>query len=1113
MTSPGVVERARIGVRVLPDTSVFARSLEKYLKRVERTLRVVLPVVLDDRGFDETIRKQREKTENAPPVKVPTEAENPIDSRFRARLQAELRSLAGQLDLQIPASADGDKLRTELGAQIAEIEKSVRVEIPTDPEKATELRRKLREQITAVQGSIPTVDVPVKVENPLDDAFRRQLQNDLRRLTSQLAMEIPTTADGARMRAQLNAQILEIERTLRIEIPVDPEQADQLRRKLRDQIAEVEASIPPSQEPVLRSRLEGMRRRLSGMDIEFDLEIRNIAQVTAQVLALGGALSGLGLATLGGQAAAGGIVALASALSDAVGAVALLPALGAAGAAAIGALVVGFEGIGDAIKADDIDEFREALKNLSPEAQATAVAVRNLGPAWRELRMAVQDSLFRDMAETITTLADAQLPGLKTALSGVAAQLNLGAREWVAFATSARSVADTELMASNITKAFSELAPAGALFSEALRDIGAVGSGFLPELAGGFTTVAEKFRDFISNARETGQLEAFIQRALDTLSQLGTIVGNVAVGFGNILSAGSTSGAGLLDIIEQITERFENFTASAAGQEAFGNFFKSAQQAAEAIMPVLEDLFLLFANDILPILAEVGTIVGPAVSVVLKAIGEALRVAEPGILAFAEGFGSFLEALAPALPALGELVGVLGESLGTILTEVGPAFAEVAKVLSEQLSEALSNPKLIDGIVAMAEAFGDLLVELAPLLPDLAEMAGIILIGLAKVLERLAPVLADVAEQFVDELLPILPDLVDSFVDLVDALLPIVETLLPPLVDMLGALMPLLEPLIDLFAGLTTVMGPFFELLGFILQVQAEVIGLIAGEFSQALADFFGEQDKGFTQGVGAAEAWANHLSESTGRVQREFQRTGESAVQAEEDQRRAFEGAVEAALAAEKAIVAAEARKADKIAQYTALIARYVAGDLGRATEIAKGKFGELPIAMGRAGQQTANEAQKLADKARETFAKASFYSSGASLGKGFADGIRSSENEVRNAARALAKAAANNFPSSPAVEGPFSGRGWTPYRGQALAEGFAEGMLNRVEAVRAAARTLASAAESSLGSILPVGGDGGSAGGTTLNVYGVATDSAESIAAKTSRVLAWNTKPGVTP
>jgi phage-related protein len=1095
---------------------VFARSLEKYLQRVERTLRVVLPVVLDDRGFDETIRKQREKTENAPPVKVPTEAENPIDARFRARLQAELRALAGQLDLQIPASADGDKLRAELGAQIAEIEKSVRVEIPTDPEKATELRRKLREQITAVQGSIPTVDVPVKVENPLDDAFRRQLQNDLRRLTSQLAMEIPTTADGARMRAQLNAQILEIERTLRIEIPVDPEQADQLRRKLRDQIAAVEASIPPSQEPVLRGRLESMRRRLSGMDIEFDLEIRNIVQVTAQVLALGGALSGLGLATLGGQAAAGGIVTLAAALSDAVGAVALLPAVGAAGAAAIGALVVGFEGIGDAIKADDIDEFREALKNLSPEAQATAVAVRNLGPAWRELRMAVQDSLFRDMADTITTLADAQLPGLKTALSGVAAQLNLGAREWVAFATSARSVADTELMASNITKAFAELAPAGALFSEALRDIAAVGSGFLPELAGGFTTIAEKFRDFISNARETGQLEAFIQRALDTLTQLGTIIGNVAVGFGNILSAGNTSGAGLLDIIEQITERFENFTASAAGQEAFGNFFKSAQQAAEAIMPVLEDLFLLFANDILPILAEIGTIVGPSVSVVLKAIGEALRVAEPGILAFAEGFGSFLEALAPALPALGELVGVLGESLGTILERVGPAFADVAEVLAENLAEALSNPELIDGIVAMAEAFGDLITELAPILPDLAELSGTILTALARVLGKIAPVLADVVEQLVDALAPHLPDLVDAFLDLVDALLPMIETLLPPLLDLLVALVPLIAPLVDLFVVWTQVLGPFIEILGLVLGLVADIVGglvQIVGEFASEVEELFGLTEGRFREGTGIAAAWSEHLAESTGRVQKEFQRTGEAAIQAEEDQRRAFEGAIEAALAAEKAIVAAEARKADKIAQYTALIARYLTGDLGRATEIAKGKFGELPTAMGRAGQQTANEAQKLADKARETFARASFYASGASLGKGFADGIRSAENEVRNAARALAKAAANNFPSSPAVEGPFSGRGWTPYRGQALAEGFAEGMLNRVEAVRAAARTLAGAAESSLGSILPVGGDGTSSGGITVNNYGAPTDSLDSIAAKTSRVLAWNTKPGVTP
>lgn len=45
---PGGREVGRVSVRALPDTSSFARSLERYLQRVERTLRVNIPVELDN---------------------------------------------------------------------------------------------------------------------------------------------------------------------------------------------------------------------------------------------------------------------------------------------------------------------------------------------------------------------------------------------------------------------------------------------------------------------------------------------------------------------------------------------------------------------------------------------------------------------------------------------------------------------------------------------------------------------------------------------------------------------------------------------------------------------------------------------------------------------------------------------------------------------------------------------------------------------------------------------------------------------------------------------------------------------------------------------------------
>lgn len=68
--------------------------------------------------------------------------------------------------------------------------------------------------------------------------------------------------------------------------------------------------------------------------------------------------------------------------------------------------------------------------------------------------------------------------------------------------------------------------------------------------------------------------------------------------------------------------------------------------------------------------------------------------------------------------------------------------------------------------------------------------------------------------------------------------------------------------------------------------------------------------------------------------------------------------------------------------------------------------------------------------------------HGSGAALGQGFADGISSKAGEVQAAALKLAEAASAPLPRSPAKIGPFSGRGWTPFRGMSLAQGFAQGI-----------------------------------------------------------------------
>ncbi|MEV6614270.1 phage tail tape measure protein [Streptomyces sp. NPDC051051] len=77
--------------------------------------------------------------------------------------------------------------------------------------------------------------------------------------------------------------------------------------------------------------------------------------------------------------------------------------------------------------------------------------------------------------------------------------------------------------------------------------------------------------------------------------------------------------------------------------------------------------------------------------------------------------------------------------------------------------------------------------------------------------------------------------------------------------------------------------------------------------------------------------------------------------------------------------------------------------------------------------------------------------WNSGSALISGFINGIKSRIGSVRDAASDIVSAARDFFPFSPAKTGPFSGRGYTSYSGQALVEDFQQGIAGRIPALRA--------------------------------------------------------------
>lgn len=89
--------------------------------------------------------------------------------------------------------------------------------------------------------------VPVEAKNPIDEAWRAQVQASIRGIAAD-AIKIPMSPDTAAYREELRVAVGELQSSLKQKIPVDIDQADQFKlrvRELADEVsAEVKAKIP-----------------------------------------------------------------------------------------------------------------------------------------------------------------------------------------------------------------------------------------------------------------------------------------------------------------------------------------------------------------------------------------------------------------------------------------------------------------------------------------------------------------------------------------------------------------------------------------------------------------------------------------------------------------------------------------------------------------------------------------------------------------------------------------------------------------------------------------------------------------------------------------------------
>lgn len=494
--------------------------------------------------------------------------------------------------------------------------------------------------------------------------------------------------------AEVSSKLSNLNATVKLDADITPALA-QLQR-LNGQTIRVQVELLLNRQQIL---IIQQQVRASSATMQVDLDGSRVRG------AIGGLakLSALAFASLGTQAAAGGLVAVAGAAAAAGASLAVLPAvLGAAGLA-VGAVQLGLVGMSDAMKAigsGDAEALTAAMENMAPAGREFVTAIRDLKPAFDELRVGVQQEMFTGMGDALRVLAENYLPVASAGFAGLAGELRQTVLQMVGVANSQQSISDLGLIFDNTTTMVDRMNPVLGHLLAAFRDITAVGSDFLPGFGSTIASYTEQFAGFIARVRETGELKTFIEGGIAALQLLGGVLFNVGAIIFEVFSAGSALGGGFLETIRQVTSEVLVFLRSAEGQTMLQTFFTAVGAAVTALMPLVSTLAQIFFGTLYPALANLATQLAPIANVLLVALLDAFRQIMPVVPIIGATIIALVQAFLPLVPILANLVTTLLPPFLSLIQLIAPALPALAAAVLTVIA-AMKGLSIINTVIQM----------------------------------------------------------------------------------------------------------------------------------------------------------------------------------------------------------------------------------------------------------------------------------------------------------------------------------------------------------------------------------------------------------------------------
>ncbi|MEU6058007.1 peptidoglycan DD-metalloendopeptidase family protein [Streptomyces sp. NPDC047097] len=422
----------------------------------------------------------------------------------------------------------------------------------------------------------------------------------------------------------------------------------------------------------------------------------------------------------------------------------------------------------------------EALAKLSPNARGFVATLQEMAPAWRGMRLDVQDSLFAGLGTRLQQVGGQILPTVRTGLVGTAGALNTMARNALTAVSNLERAGTLDKVFDGVQQSLGNLSRVPGQLVTGFAQLSVAAQPAFDRMTSGFANLMDRVMAKLSDGLKSGKLTEAINTALDVAIAFGEVLGDLGGIFKAVFGAASEAGGNFFGIIGAAIAEIRRVLETPEMQAALRSIFN----ALSAIAALLAGTLGAALQAVLPLIAMFAPVVeqlarefAPVLKELAATLGEALEPVVAALMPVAKEVGTILlelvQALMPLLPPLGQLIAAAITALLPFLKLFGDSLAIIVPALVSGLLP------VINSLIPAVGMFGELFAQVTAMMPQLWE-------AIAPLLPQLGELIAALLQLTISVLTPLMPMIIFIAMAITTRLTQALEFLVPVVITVIG---------------------------------------------------------------------------------------------------------------------------------------------------------------------------------------------------------------------------------------------------------------------------------------------------------------------------------------